>query len=51
MRPESSYVTFTVDFALPRIRHDNFLAQVSAMFCAAFAPITPIAAVLRSLIS
>jgi len=50
MRPESSDVTFTVDLALPRIRHDNFLAQVGAMFCVG-APVTAIVAALRSLIS
>jgi len=44
--PESCYVT--VDIALPRVRRYNFLAQVSAIFCAGLAPPIAIAAAQRS---
>jgi hypothetical protein len=38
----------TVDFALPRVRHYNFLAQVSAIFCAGLERVIAIAAALPS---
>jgi hypothetical protein len=36
----------TVDFALPRVRRYNFLAQVSAIFCAGLASVIAVAVAL-----
>jgi hypothetical protein len=43
---ESCYVT--VGFALPRVRRYDFLAQISALFCAGLASIIAVMAALRS---